>query len=87
MDEDIIGDGCVSGRQKWMRVKNGRSCYFFFHLYDKTQSNVIWSASVTRAPPRATLIKRLFSFYSCLDLVCFFLRIGRRCILQYLEDS
>jgi len=29
MDEDIIGDGCVSGRQKWMRVKNGRSCYFF----------------------------------------------------------
>jgi len=34
----------------------------FFHLYDKTKSNVIWSAFVIGAPPRATLIKRLFSF-------------------------
>ena len=34
----------------------------FFHLYDKTKSNVIWSTFVTRAPPRVTLIKRLFSF-------------------------
>jgi len=26
----IIGDRCVSGRQKWIGVKNGRSCYLFF---------------------------------------------------------
>jgi len=52
--------------EKWTQL------LLFFHLYDKTKSNVIWSAFVTRAPPRATLIKRLFSFYSCLDLVRFF---------------
>ena len=59
----------------------------FFHLYDKTKSNVIWSAFVIGAPPRATLIKRLFSFTLVWTWCVFFLRIGRRCILQYLEDS